>query len=387
MAAFGDLPPGVRSLLERMGIREESYSDYVRKIESSTAERERDGENDHLVFYLLQSRQFTKVPPIEPAVSAKAFVTTGVIPADAERRMQAFSDSPLQNERMTYLKRLVPAKEGRLFLRNQYERAMRSIYSKEFAATPDFYQSRGHSTDSQIPANFGVWNALSVLRRIDGSAKGDRVLVIGPGLDFAPRTGLNERYPPQSYQPYAVADALIGLDFAVQPRIHCLDINERVLDFFASFPHRHERVLHLSSQPGDQEYLDYFEQLGRSIGDVTGNGPLEKSVRVRREVAEAIDAEKLNIIVERRAGGYNIGYNIAIATNVFLYFSDPELLLALANIHSMLTPGGYLIDNEIRPQMDELVVAAGFHPVQARTIRIASGERAPLYDAFAIYQK
>ena len=40
-------------------------------IEDVTAQRVRDGEWDHVVFYALQSRRFTELPPVEPGVSAR----------------------------------------------------------------------------------------------------------------------------------------------------------------------------------------------------------------------------------------------------------------------------------------------------------------------------
>ncbi|MEO7143350.1 MAG: CheR family methyltransferase, partial [Bryobacteraceae bacterium] len=211
----------------------------------------------------------------------------------------------------------------------------------------------------------------------------ERVLIVGPGLDFAPRTSLDDRFPPQSYQPYAIADALIGLGLSAHPRIECVDINSRVIQFFQEFPRRSRPALHILSPPGDAEYLTYFRQLGDKIGAAHSEEPLEKTIELRREIARSVTADKLNIITERRRGRYDL----AVATNVLVYFNDRELLLALANIQSMLAPGGYLIHNELRPVIDEYAQAVGLAAIQARTVRIAAGRKAPLYDGFAIYRK
>ena len=56
-------------------------------------------------------------------------------------------------------------------------------------------------TDTQVEANFAVHTALSVIRAY-GPDRLDRVLIVWPGLDFAPRTDLLEAYEPQSYQPW-----------------------------------------------------------------------------------------------------------------------------------------------------------------------------------------
>src|SRR5215472_12920652 len=46
----------------------------IADIAQRTRDRLRDGENDHLVAYLLQSPKFTAEPRIEPALSAMEFV-------------------------------------------------------------------------------------------------------------------------------------------------------------------------------------------------------------------------------------------------------------------------------------------------------------------------
>jgi len=375
---FTDLPPAAQHLLEKMGVGEAAFPEYIRLLESSAADRERIGENDHLVFYVLQSRQFTKAPPIEPALSAKEFVRSAQIPAGVSQRFRDFLAAPVRGERMIYLRRIAPSVA---YIGAEYERVMRSLYQKEFEDRPDYYRSRGHSTDTQITANYTVWTALSVLHEMQPNLKIARVLVVGPGLDFAPRTGFDDRYPPQSYQPYAVADALISIGFSETPRVECVDINERVIHFLREFSKA--PVLRILSPPGDASYREYFRRLGASIGEVEVDGPWEKTIRVRKQIAASVAAGKFNVITELGSGGYDL----VVATNVLLYFNNAELLLALANLQSMLAPGGYLVHNEFRPEIDGYAEAAGLTPVQARTIRVAAGMKSPLYDGFAIYRK
>jgi hypothetical protein len=278
---------------------------------------------------------------------------------------------------------MIPSTDPAAYLATEYRRVMRSLYSKEFEGRADFYQNRGHSTDTQITANYAVWNALSVLRASRADLRIDRVLIVGPGLDFAPRTALDDRFRPQSYQPFAVADALVSLGLSPAPSIHCIDINRRVIEFFREFPLRRPPELRISSPPGDAGYVGWFQRLGAAIGAVRATGPLEKTIHVRKSIGLATTAESLNIIT----GRLDKEYDLVIATNVLVYFNDPELLLATVNITSMLTPGGYLISNELRPELDQFANAVGLAPVQARTMRLASGEKAPLYDGFSIYQK
>jgi hypothetical protein len=53
----------------------------------------------------------------------------------------------------------------------------------------------------------------------------------------------------------------------------------------------------------------------------------------------------------------------------------------------MLASGGCFIHNDLRPEIEADAEQLGLRAVQARTVLIAQGQRAPLYDAFALYQK
>jgi hypothetical protein len=343
-------------------------------IERGTAARLREGEYDHLIFYLLQSGRFTREARIEPAVSAKAFEETGHIPSGVIQRISDFLSAPARkDERLDYLRSALHPSRERILL--EYERAMRSLYKKEFAARKNdlaaWYEARGHSSDTRIEANYAVWSALRVLRSIHPDWRVRRALVVGPGLDFAPRTDLYDDAP-QSYQPFALADALLGLKLAAPPDwlIHCVDINPRVVSFLSAGK---SRILRLHSKSGDEEYTDYLRQLGRAIGD---RG--ENTVSMRPEIRNRISASLLNIVTGRFT---QVKFDLVVVTNVLLYFNSKELALALCNIGAMLEPGGFLIVNDLNPEIDGYTAAVGMKPVQARTIRIADS----LFDSFAIY--
>ena len=96
------------------------------------------------------------------------------------------------------------------------------------------------------------------------------------------------------------------------------------------------------------------------------------------EIAEHVHAARANLLTERS----DARYDLVIVTNVLLYFSDPELELAMGSIASMLRTDGYLIHNELRPALEQISSEAGLTAVTGRTLRIAPG----LLDAFAIYR-
>jgi SAM-dependent methyltransferase len=412
---------------------------------------------------MLQSQRFTRLPRIEPALSAAEFVgnlgaeererylsskenylpPAEKIPPAVARRIQEFvraldKPAPREDERLGYFRKFlrqnIPTHQAASqYLTAQYARSMKFLYEKEFVSqqvsgsgkssfVASLYQERGHSTDTQIEANYAVYTALSVLKALSAAPTGkvtgknaypaptgknaypafNRVLIVGPGLDFAPRTDLMDIVPPQSYQPFAVADALLGLGLAdpKQLRIHCLDIHPRVIQFLQEFPKRKAKRLTIFSGVRESErrswtleYREYFQKLGKNVGRESASRPppnlppshLWKTLTVRAEMANRITAERMNILTERYEP--SPAYDLVVVTNVFTYFNATELALALANIQALLKPGGYLVHNELREDVEVFGKAQGLEPVQARTLRLTAGEETPLFDSFVIHKK
>ncbi|MBL8176070.1 MAG: hypothetical protein JNK48_15435 [Bryobacterales bacterium] len=358
---------------------------WLAEIHRATAQRLRDGEWDHIVYYALQSQRFTSLPVIEPARSAKAFHDSGAMPEDAARRLDAFHRAKPQGERHERMRRMVASLEQ---LRAEYERAMRFLYEKEWASRArqgadrrDFiatlYQTRGHSTDTELRATYGVHTGLSTLAAMTPAPKIRRVLLIGPGLDWSPRTGLREDTPPQTYQPYVLADSLLRLGLAAPGdlRVDCADINPRVVEHIAAFA-RSQRRLTLDYARGDGDWNAYFDALGATAGKRAGN-----TFTVDRAVAGRVTAQRMNILTER----LEAAYDLAVATNVLLYFDDKELGLAMANIAHSLKPGGYLLHNDLRPAVESWARELPLPVVHARTVRL-DPER-PLFDGVVVQRK
>lgn len=440
--SFADVPAGLHAILNRQGIDRNSFDAYVASLNRRTVERETLGENDHLIFFILQSERFTRRPRVEPALSAAEFVRrlgadekarylkeqsflppNERLPATAAGRLEDFIKAvkePSVDERLNYFRRFIgrekpPADSSLQYLYRQYARAMKFLYEKEFLAreitdpknlaarVAPLYQDRGHSTDTQIEANFTVRAALEVIKFQSPSAQLNHVLVVGPGLDFAPRTDLIDLFAPQSYQPFAVADALLNLKLAdpARLRVHCVDINERVINHLRVAARSKQvrlsiltGVANTDARPLSAEYREYFQQLGGSIGTESRldelparyKRHLSKLLLIRPEVAAAVSAEKLNIVTERIDPSPQ--YDLVVVTNVFPYFNETELLLALANIEAMTVRGGYLIHNEARPELFALAARQGLGVAGSRTMLIASGAgRAPLYDGVWTHRK
>ena len=185
---WDELTP-VRARLEAAGLSASSFPAFVERVHTTNLQRVREGDLDHLIFYVLQS---TRLPgaAIEPALSAKAlveslpeeerrtFLTTGRVdpgrlPAGVRARVAALLrafERPSDDPRLAYFRQLVDAsfpdsRQRQDDLLREYARAMRFLYEKEFVAqraerpadaVAELYRSRGLSTDNAIEAGYLV---------------------------------------------------------------------------------------------------------------------------------------------------------------------------------------------------------------------------------------
>jgi hypothetical protein len=424
----------VRTRLTAKGLSQDGFPAYVEKVHADNARRVREGDLDHLVFYMLQSTAFTSLPTIEPALSAKelvenmgnaerqAFLSNGQtslnrVPEPVVERASALQralNGPSRDLRVLYFREVVSAAfpnlaDRRAGVLREYLRAMRFVYEKEFVAqravkpaeaVVELYRTRGLSTDTEIEAGYLVSLGLGVLRALDENRVVRRVLIVGPGLDIAPRTGLLESGPPESYQPWAVIDALLSLGLARADSLEVVaaDINPRVVAHLrraASAPPLLTLVSGIAESDTvklTDDYREYFKRLGAAIGEeralpaAAKNTHLTKSVRVSQAAARTLHSEALDIVTDRFPGQT---FDLVVATNILPYFNDTDLLLALTNIATMLGPGGVFLHNEARPLLQEAAPALGLPAEQSRHAVIANvrGASTPLYDSVWLHRK
>jgi hypothetical protein len=410
-----DLTP-LHGRLQSAGITAATFPSYVDRVRQDNVRRVRDGDLDHLIFYALQSTHFTTLAPIEPALSAKSLVESGNrIPPDVRPRIRACLkaiESSSSDPRVIYFRALIHstfpnANQREEALLTEYRRAMKFVYDKEFVAgragqtaVAGLYRARGLSTDTEVEAGYVVYTGLGILKSLDPARRIRRVLIVGPGLDLAPRTSLVESGPPESYQPWAVADALLSLGLSQIGDLVLVgaDINPRVVGHIES-ARSAPPALMLVSGIGESptvhvtdEYREYFAQLGRAIGDGSvASVPkvpshLSKMVRVRPEIAQKISAEQLDVVTARLSAD---PFDLIIATNILPYFDDPQLMLAVSNISAMLATGGVFMHNEPRPVLGDITDAVGLRFEQLRRVTIASvtGASGPLTDVILLHRK
>lgn len=474
---LSDLEPGLSSsTVLRPAFRSEpELQQYLDQLERVTARRIREGEFEHLIYYLLQSRYFTSLEPIEPALSARELFGSlapaarelllnagDPLPVETDRaqaaelarirlpdavrkRFAAFlTASPRpdpaamrsagQSERWRYFSKLIrtgPLAPAEL-LRTEYLRTMRFLYRKEFLSLQmardaqaeyisGLYRTRAHSTDTQIEAGFGVDTALALIRQVEKERRFARVLIVGPGQDLAPRTGLLDHLAPQSFQPFTLLDSLRrhGMDDPRGLEVHCIDINPRViahLDGLAGRSVRLDLVTGLTTRLGwrfSEDFQDYFLHLGRHLGRHPGQHPgqsldpvaeqrtlplleghLTRQVEVPPALTKRLTAARLNIIAERYEPGpvsgqvFDLPFDLVVVTNVFPYFEvGRELPLAIANLAAMMSADGWLVHNEFSIIGHSVFNAVKLPVRQLRTLMIANGQNGPLYDGVVIHRK
>ena len=427
---WGDVQP-LHKRLSGHGLSLTSFDAFIDRTSRRNAARVTEGDLDHLVFYLLQSTSFTKLPPIEPALSAKALVDSlgpsdrvtflekgqvdqSRVPAPVRERAAAFDralNSSSKDPRLSYfgeLARTALSKKDRAgALLREYLRAMKFVYEKEFvapkssspsAAIADLYRQRGLSTDTAVEAGYVVHQGLAIVRALEPSRRITRVLIVGPGMDLAPRTGFDEAGPPESYQPWAIIDALLSLQMADLDdlKVVAADINPRVvahLERARSSP----PTLTLSTQLRESggvaltsDYKDYFGQLGQALAGgkqsvAMEGGHLRKTFTVGAAPARDLQSVSLDIVTQRLT---ETAFDLVIATNILPYFDDVELMLAMSNIAAMLAPQGVFLHNEPRPLIGDVGSSLGLEFEQSRVVSIATVSGAPpLVDSVWLHRR
>jgi hypothetical protein len=427
--SWSDLPAPIQQRLERSGLDRTSFPAWTTALRARHAARVLEGDEDHLVFYALQSTRITPAAPIEPALSARTLVSSldadartrflanpdtlkaDRIPQDARARLRALVravETASTDQRLGYFRTLLqktaapaaprraPRETAEARVDRAYLRAMRFLAEQERAgrtedaagAVATLYRTRGLSTDTSVEAGFLIREGLATLRALESGRRIHRVVIVGPGLDLAPRTGLQESIPPQSVQPFAVADALVSLGMAdlTSLRITCLDINPRVVRLLDGLQ---KQPVTLTLAPTiaasdrmtpSEEYRRYVETLGLAIGSPIT--PTAKRVAITGAVGRAITTRELDIVLDRLP----LEADLVVITNVLPYLDDRELTMALANIAAMLAPGGTLLHNEARAEVGAITSALGLPLVQSRTAVLATlREAPPLYDSVFIH--
>ncbi len=370
---------------------ESVWGDWVSRRNREIRARLERGDEDSVVNFLLFGTTFTRLPR---ALNSSDKMSGGQQAAEIVRGrtadLIAGIASPGGNERLQFVREVVARRgidpttaTGREQVRiyfndllarvageiDGYAREIQAVRSTpngpEFAVRSSLYRTRGLSSDTSIRPDFAIDRALERLTSMGliEAASVRRVGVIGPGLDFTDKAEGYDFYPPQTTQPFSVIDSLrrLGVARTNDLRLTTLDLSARV--------NRHLQAARGRADTGESyvvvlprdrdgrwrpDLIGFWKNFGSRIGEdrtLTISHPDGidlRATRIRPEVVSSLDVRDLNIVVERLAPlADEDRFDLIVATNILVYYSVFEQSLALANVASMLRPGGILLSNNV----------------------------------------
>lgn len=369
---------------------------WSRQQDKSIRARLEQGDLDSMINLLLYGTSFTAQPRIRMENLTEAS-KSGLLKARVDDLVAGLR-SPGANERLIFLSALLRnrgmdpataagAQSTGVFILSNLQRVIgqtRAIEQKERAAqanaVPDpaslldrgsVFSDRGVSLDTSIFPDFAIEQALRDLKQ-HGLLRPDqmeRVAVIGPGLDFIDKNEESgyDYYPQQTVQPFALYDSLLRLGLAKNNRVavSIFDISSRVIDHVERARERAAKnvpyVIQLPrdvARPWPPDVIEYWRSLGDRVGKAIEpirppavfKGLETRAVEVRPDIVLACEPSDLNIVLQRLNLDAKDGYDLMIATNIFVYYDAFQQTLALENVGAMLKPGGFLLTNDRLPE-------------------------------------
>jgi hypothetical protein len=376
-----------RSSAQRAQLWPRWVSDRDRAIRARMAR----GDEDSVFNFLFLGTTFTPAPRVTNVVASLENADGARI---VERRLDdlvAAVASPGGNERVRFVREVVTRagidpstaagrRQTRLYLgaiiarvipeRQAYESAIVSAKQladplAALATHSTLYRGRGLSSDTSLFPSFAIEAALGEIKskHILAEASVRRVAIVGPGLDFTDKEEGYDTYPLQTIQPFATIDTLLRVGLATQDDLHVttFDLNSRV--------NHHLEVAYQRARTGgayvlslarniDERWSDplvaYWQRMGDRIGQpapAVVTPPNAGSVRIRAvavrpEVVTSINAQDLNVVLQRvEQTDARESFDLIIATNVLVYYDVFEQSLAVVNLAAMLRRGGLLLSN------------------------------------------
>lgn len=429
--ALGEVvPPGLRAKSHQE--LESLWTSWVKSRDAEIRERLNQGDEDTVINLLLFGTSFTQQPRLTAAQLKKLSpdpnqVVEGEPGTELRGLIQSRvqdliigMDSPGNNERLLFARKVAERAGIEFTDVNGKEKAARHLYesylrilteqssyqqllsaahslgdaTEEFAERSKIYKDRGLSLDTSLPPDFALEAALTTMRDRGLLSAGSvgRVGIIGPGLDFTDKQEGYDFYRTQTVQPFAVMDSLVRLGLARPGKLEVdsLDLSSRVLEHV-------ERARHAALQgrpytiqlPRDPlrgwkpELVAYWKRFGDQIGGSVPpvavppslQGIESRAVAVRPAFVKRMRALDVNIVLQREEVPEKAKFDLLVATNVLVYYDTFEQSLALANIQSMLRPGGFLLTNNLLLELPSVKMRSEDYVSVEYSSRPADGDR------------
>jgi len=370
---------------------ESVWNDWVSRRNREIRARLERGDEDSIVNFLLFGTTFTSLPrALNDGARIGGRQRADEIVRGRTADLIAGIASPSGNERLQFVRDVVARRGidpttatgreqaqvyfGDLLARvageiDGYAREIQAVRSKpngpEFAVRSSLYRTRGLSSDTSIRPDFAIDRALERLSSMGlvEAASVRRVGVIGPGLDFTDKAEGYDFYPPQTTQPFSVIDSLrrLGVARTNDLRLTTFDLSARVNRHLEAARGRADAgESYVVVLPRDRDgrwrpdLIGFWKNFGSRIGEdrtltiSPPDGIDLRATRIRPEVVSSLNVRDLNIVVERLAPlADEDRFDLIVATNILVYYSVFEQSLALANVASMLRPGGLLLSNNV----------------------------------------
>jgi hypothetical protein len=364
-----------------------AWNAWVSQLDRRIRSRLDRGDEDSAVNFLLFGTSFTKLPrALNDSAKVGGRERAGEIVRGRIIDLTTAIASPGTNERLLFVRDLVRRhgidpdtaagrEQARAYFRllmtrivgevDEYAKTIESARgAAELAARSTLFRTRGLSSDTSIRPDFAIDQALEALmaKGILTAGSVRRIAVLGPGLDFTDKAEGHDFYPQQTTQPFSVIESALRLRMARVDdlRVATFDLNPRVTGHLQRVQERARdglgAVVVLPHDRNDQwqpGLLAFWRSFGHLIGDATTAAPPPRgvdmrAVRVRPSVVLTIEPHDLNVVVERLVPSDDADrLDLVIATNVLVYYTVFEQSLALANLASMLRPGGVLLSNNV----------------------------------------
>ena len=321
---FEHLPAAAQAMATELGLGLSNWASYREQQELNLPRRIDQGSAEHVTYYVLQSRRFTKREPIDP-VRLAAWKPLKMPDAVSQRFADFAAITKALDARhqlIIGLFRGLPARwtAEACFLHTMRFLAERSASQRE--ARDELYQRRGLSSDTSPQQTRVIDRALAYLKILPPS----RTLLAGPGLDLTRREGFSDETPLRAYQVERLLSAKAVLD--------CADVRPEVLAYLASRPVCPMRL-----------------DLSTTAASASG-----------------------------RSG-------LAIATNVLVYLDDRALFAAMAGLARSLGRGGYLAHNDVRFATKVFGEVLGLPAVHFEAMALARRQGVEQMDRLVIHRK